>query len=116
MYKRGGVLDWETIEATTSITDPSSTMRPAYMFANFWDVCYGRRLAVLDDEMIAIVPAGAELGDIIAGFRGGHSLYLLRPLRNDKFRFIGECYVDGWMNGEIAQEEAETSKRTIKLV
>lgn len=115
-YRRGGLLDWQVIEATSSVPDPSSPTRPAYMFADFYNVCYGRRLAVLDHRRIAVVPAGATIGDKIAAFQGGHSLYLLRPLHDDHFQFIGECYVDGWMNGEIAHEKAEGIVRTIRLV
>lgn len=116
-YKRGGVLDWKTIEATKSVPDPSSTERPAYMFANFWDVCYGRRLAVLSGRRIAVVPAGAKLGDKIAAFRGGHSMYLFRLLpERDEYQFIGECYVDGWMDGQLVNEVGLDKVEAITMI
>lgn len=115
--KHGGLLDWQVIEATSSVLDPSSVVRPADMFANLYGVCYGRRLGVLSAKRIAILPAGAKQSDKIAAFQGGHALYLVRPLHgSDKYQFIGECYVDGWMNGEIVEEIGGEMLQTITMV
>ncbi len=40
-----------------------------------------------------------EKGDLVAVFEGGDRLFILRPV-GDRFRLVGEAYVDGLMNGE----------------
>ena len=119
-YNRGGVLDWRVIEATTSgaIPDPGSLVRPDDMFTNLSDVCYGRRMGFLSNGSVAVLPAAAKLNDKIAAFRGGNCLYLVELVDNESqrnYKFVGECYVDGWMDGELANE-TQQAVETLVLV
>lgn len=57
----------------------------------------------LSNGSVALLPAAAKGGDIITAFSGGHCMYLLRhvPNRDAAYEFIGECYVDGFMDGQL---------------
>lgn len=113
-YKRGGSVDWQVLKAeSSSVQDPSAKILSHAMFTNMYNISYGRRLGVLSDGRVAVFPAAAKLSHRIAAFCGGHALYLLEVVPEDqrKYRFVGECYVDGWMDGELVngtQPAAET--------
>ena len=81
---------------------------------------HGRRLALLTHPKVVMLPAAATPGDQIAAFCGGHSLYLVREVngRKDAFMFIGECYMDGLMNGAFLEktQSANQPARPISLI
>lgn len=67
--------------------------------------CSGRCLArvVQRDwraEGMALAPQGAKAGDEVFVLFGGQVLYVLRPV-GGMYRFLGECYVHGLMDGEV---------------
>ncbi|KAI0886489.1 heterokaryon incompatibility protein-domain-containing protein [Annulohypoxylon maeteangense] len=51
---------------------------------------------------IGIGPAAMAEGDILVMFRGGRMIYTLRE-RDEGWSLIGECYVHGFMNGELGR-------------
>jgi len=59
----------------------------------------GRRFAVSQFGLLALVPAEAREGDIIAIVEGAELPFLLRPVGQDKTQFVGLCYVHGIMDG-----------------
>lgn len=102
-WKRGGILDWNVI-ASRPATQPFFFNRRA-MVANLTKTCYGRRMGKLRDDSIAILPAAARIGDQVVLFFGGKFLYVIRPTkRPGAYEFIGECYVDGMMDGALMNE------------
>jgi hypothetical protein len=46
------------------------------------------------------MPGGTKVGDKICVFYGGTVPYTIRPCGNGEYRFLGECYFDGFMDGE----------------
>ncbi|KAK3304851.1 heterokaryon incompatibility protein-domain-containing protein [Chaetomium strumarium] len=47
-------------------------------------------------------PAGVREGDVVVVFCGGRIPFVLRPVEQDgMFRFVGEAYCDGVMDGEV---------------
>jgi hypothetical protein len=52
---------------------------------------------------LLMVPITAVVGDSIWAIAGGQVLYILRPVSREtnQYRFIGECYAHGLMDGEI---------------
>lgn len=101
-HRRGGSVNWSFFEQPRDELDKESQMRMEDMDDAMFSVCYGKRMAVLGDSRPAILPPAAKCGDKIAAFRGGRALYVLRSVP-DGFAFIGECYVDGWMDGSLAE-------------
>ena len=76
----------------------------------------GRRLVTTSTGYLGLAPAELLEGDIIAVLYGCNFPVVLRPCE-DKFYFIGECYVDGVMDGELmeAKERGEYQERDITL-
>lgn len=70
--------------------------------ARFHHACSGRKLAITSDKLMGLVPRDAEVDDEIYVLAGGQVLYVLRPQR-DCFRFVGECYLHGFMDGEALE-------------
>lgn len=56
------------------------------------------------------MPLLAEVGDVVAIFHGSPTPYLLReaqrhaPEGGVTYRLVGECFLDGIMNGEAVTE------------
>jgi len=74
--------------------------------------CVNRRFFVTKNGLMGVGPDGMKEGDIIGILFGGRVPYVLRPV-GDGFRFVGECYVSGLMNGEAVQTWKKGSKKYI---
>ena len=61
-----------------------------------------RCLARTSKGFIALVPASAQISDQLYLLYGGQVVYCLRKT-TDSFKFIGECYVHGVMDGEAVE-------------
>jgi hypothetical protein len=78
--------------------------------ARVQSVVWGRRLllaAVGDQKLLALGPEQTKKRDLICILYGCNVPVLLRPVDlgrqgsdHPRYRFVGECYVDGLMNGE----------------
>ena len=68
------------------------------------DVCVGRRFAVVERHCLALGPLTMTQGDIVAILHGMSVPAVLRRV-DDKFLFIGPCFVDGMMFGEACDWE-----------
>ncbi|TKA66782.1 hypothetical protein B0A55_10502 [Friedmanniomyces simplex] len=64
-----------------------------------------RDLGLSEKLFLLMVPNTAVVGDAIWALAGGQALYLLRPLdvESKKYMFIGECYAQGLMDGEVVR-------------
>jgi hypothetical protein len=62
-----------------------------------------RNLGLSQKMYLLMVPITAVVGDLIWALAGGQVLYTLRLVNREKnqYRFIGECYAHGLMDGEI---------------
>jgi hypothetical protein len=62
-----------------------------------------RDMALSQKNYLLMIPNTAVVGDEIWALAGGQVLYILRPMNRDikQYRFIGECYAHGLMDGEI---------------
>jgi len=59
-----------------------------------------RRFFVSENGKFGWVPLRTEVGDQVCVFRGMRIPVIMRP-RGDRWEFIGACYVQGSMDGEI---------------
>jgi hypothetical protein len=73
-------------------------MRNAHVRASI-----SRHMGLSQRMYLLMVPITAVVGDLIWAMAGGQVFYILRPVSREKnqYRFIGECYVHGLMDGEI---------------
>ena len=62
-----------------------------------------RDLGLSQKSYLLMIPNTAVVGDLIWALAGGQALYILRPMNPEinQYRFIGECYAHGLMDGEI---------------
>ncbi|KAK1829991.1 heterokaryon incompatibility protein-domain-containing protein [Podospora conica] len=64
----------------------------------------GRRLMVTDTGLVGMAPKRAQKGDVVCVLLGCSIPLVLRPSPGGAtFTLVGECYLDGYMNGEILQ-------------
>ena len=69
-----------------------------------------RRFGVTRRGYMALVPADAETGDVVAVFVGAKVPYALRKSAGaaaSKYRLVGEAYLHGFMHGEALARPAE---------
>jgi hypothetical protein len=64
--------------------------------------CFGRRQFATENGHIGLGSQNTQVGDIVCVLFGGSVPYILRSSDTPGFfKFIGECYVDGIMHGEV---------------
>lgn len=117
--KRGAAADWPLLESTVEDLDAADREKRHDMFSQILHICAGRRLGLTKNGRVGVFPAGSQVNDIVAAFRGGRILYLIRPAQaQGKYVFIGECYVDGIMDGEVilGADHEHRSEKSITLV
>jgi hypothetical protein len=64
-----------------------------------------RRHFITKRGIIALGPVHAKATDEIWVINGGHVPFLLRPTGEGTYTFVGECYVQGFMKGEMLKDE-----------
>ncbi|KAM0429218.1 hypothetical protein ACHAPT_006432 [Fusarium lateritium] len=64
-----------------------------------------RRLGITSRGYLGLFPWHVSNGDIVYVFETCALPFTLRPAENDKFRYIGECFVHGIMEGEAVEPE-----------
>ena len=69
--------------------------------------CNYRRFIVTKKGYIGLAPFSSRPGDHICILLGGRTPYVIRSSRKRQFRFIGESYVHGFMNGEAMEGPEE---------
>ncbi|KAI4089914.1 MAG: hypothetical protein L6R37_007970 [Teloschistes peruensis] len=69
---------------------------------------WGKSVATTQKKALALVPEWAQIGDSICWLLGGEVPILLRQDPVDgKYTMVGECYVHGFMDGEVLMEARE---------
>ena len=61
-----------------------------------------RRLVTTETGFLGLAPDEVEVGDTVAVILGCNFPVLLRPFDNG-YKYVGECYVDGVMDGEAIE-------------
>jgi hypothetical protein len=62
--------------------------------------CHERKFFITGEGRMGLCPRGVKEGDRVVVLYGGSVPYALRKVEGDRWCFVGECYVDGWMFGE----------------
>jgi hypothetical protein len=63
-------------------------------------VYLGRRFYATANSHLGSVPGAARAGDKIYLFYGGSMPYVIRPCSGGQYRFVGDCYLHGFIQGE----------------
>ncbi|MCJ1438051.1 hypothetical protein MMC27_007438 [Xylographa pallens] len=70
----------------------------------------GRRLFISEAGHMGLCPESTEPADVICIIFGADVPFVLRPLQNGHFLLVGECYVDGFMDGQAILQVARDAK------
>ncbi|KAJ9608440.1 hypothetical protein H2200_007428 [Cladophialophora chaetospira] len=70
--------------------------------------CFNRRLFITKRGYLGLGPYHMQLADLVCILFGGDTPYILRKSSSLTYRFIGQCYVHGIMNGEVVDEWEKT--------
>lgn len=71
-------------------------------------VTRGRRLIVTENGYMGLAPHYAEVGQCLAVLNCCSVPVLLRENENGTYQFVGSCFVQGWMEGEMVDELGPT--------
>ncbi|RKL11884.1 hypothetical protein BFJ70_g645 [Fusarium oxysporum] len=72
-----------------------------------------RMFLITEDGYLGIGPKSMRPGDHVCVLYGGHTPFVLRPVRgagDEEYLFLGESFVNGLMNGEILEDEGAVDK------
>ena len=97
-----------------SILPPTEVVDEIFSFVPLWTK--GRRTFVTQKGFLGLGPAEVEAGDVVCILFGGDLPYLVRPLDQDEFTFLGPSYVHGIMNGEGYHGLPQSRRETFVLV
>ncbi|KAK3681680.1 hypothetical protein B0T22DRAFT_472645 [Podospora appendiculata] len=79
----------------------------------------GKRLIVTDGGLLGMAPREARKGDVVCVLLGCSIPLVLREVPGEEsFTVVGECFVDGYMNGEVLErmEHQDRRVRDFRLV
>lgn len=80
--------------------------------------CHGE--CMFDTEThVGLCPSGSRVGDVVVVLFGGRVPYLLRPAGEEgkgEYRLVGECYVEGVMQGEGFEERVAGHEEVFTLI
>ncbi|KAF2018164.1 HET-domain-containing protein [Aaosphaeria arxii CBS 175.79] len=69
-----------------------------------WKYTAYRSMFVTERGKLALGPTAVKEGDSVVALWGGQMLYVVRKAESgEEWKFVGECYIDGWMDGEASQ-------------
>jgi hypothetical protein len=68
---------------------------------------HGRRFITTDLGLMGLGPPLAESGDIVCVLLGAPVPFVLREYAQGKYFLIGECYMDGFMDGQALDRIAD---------
>jgi hypothetical protein len=70
----------------------------------------GKRPFISNIGYVGMGPWYMRAGDKIAIFNGASVPFIVRPVGEDQFRLMGECYCDGLMYGEFIEQGGQVQK------
>jgi hypothetical protein len=97
-----------------STAPPKEVVDEIFSFVPLWT--RGRKVFVTQMGFLGLGPAEVEPRDVVCILGGGNLPYVVRPLGQDEFTFLGPSYVHGIMNGEAYHGVDRTRQETFVLV
>jgi hypothetical protein len=110
---QGQAMDFATAENASIHVTREDYLLARDMRDAVHETCYLRRFGWSRKGYMALLPAAAQVDDLICIFLGGSVLYVLRPAGIDRYEFICECYVQGLMNGEALPKDGSKPENVV---
>jgi hypothetical protein len=110
---------WERIPKTDSGYDVEAGLAEGSLHKRLETAiivgAYGRKVFVSEAGVTGICPIDTEPGDEIWVLYGGRVPFILRPKgeEEESYRFVGECYYHGIMDGEAVGDETFEEKTVV---
>jgi hypothetical protein len=111
-----------TTTASTTYTDFKTISNRETLLTRLWDTAttLERRLLVTEQGHVGMAPLRARKGDVVCLLFGYSVPIVLRKVGDDDdgfFKFIGECYLDGFMASQSLMdiESGKRIKETFRL-
>lgn len=79
------------------------------------NVCDDRQLFTATGRLLGLGPRLLRKDDVVCVVAGGQVPYVLRPLSDDTFYFVGECYVAGYMFGKAVEDWRSQTQASFTL-
>ncbi|KAK0516572.1 hypothetical protein JMJ35_001175 [Cladonia borealis] len=118
--ERGGKADTAFLRRPRAELSPVEYRYQMNMRMARSKACILRDLGLSQKSLPLMIPNTAVVGDLIWALAGGQVLYVLRPMNTQikQYRFIGECYAHGLMDGDILRrlQLGEVRMEDISLV
>ena len=89
---------------------------PTQFFAAISRVLYGRTFMASTTGLMCLGPEETQAEDVIFVAMGADVPFVLRPQEDGNFKFVGECYVHGIMDGELFRSEANPTVQEVQIV
>ncbi|KAF6809796.1 heterokaryon incompatibility protein [Colletotrichum sojae] len=74
----------------------------------FTRACSDRAFFTATCGLMGIGPNNMRVGDVVVVLFGGKVPYVLRPLGDGKYSFVGECYIESLMDGVVVRKQHES--------
>jgi hypothetical protein len=92
--KHGKYIDFSHMELSSE-----DLARATYIMKGQQQAAYGRRFFTTKNGYMGLSPSLARIGDKVVILLGGKTPFILRKTKENRYRFMGECYVHGMMTG-----------------
>jgi hypothetical protein len=100
---RGHLIDFSFEMRDHDCLTPEERVKKAQVREALKQTTYCRRFLWASNGHMGLAPPDAKIGDKICVFYGGQALYVIRENKDKPgHTFVGECYVDGFMDGEAS--------------
>ena len=90
----------ESKEHVRNLIDHRELIEPAAYLDGVMDIATGRAYFQTRSGHIGLGPSSIKAGDQACVILGCHALLILRPNAQEGYMVVGECYIDGFMDGE----------------
>ena len=100
-WRLSGANDPNLIHATYETNTAEEILLASQLLRGQLKAAYGRRFFTTSGKYMGLAQSGVRIGHVVVILHGGKTPYLLQRLGSGGYRFIGECYVHGCMNGEV---------------
>lgn len=91
---------------------------PLVFLSQAKSVATGRKFFITKGGHFGLGPGAQQVDDVVCILYGGQTPYVLRKLASGQYTLIGECYIDGMMQGEAFAmlESGDTQEQWFELV
>lgn len=88
--------DYHVLRAWRTEADINNAHEETYLShfkSTLKECCYGRKIFVTEKGTMGLAPPSTQEGDFIVFFSGGTYPFVLRPLEDETFAMLGDCYL-----------------------